>query len=673
MTIALKLPPHPKCGLPSTAHTYHDETGAPVLVANRYDRRDGTKFFMPFDVVQQEWKAPDLRPLYNLHQIVAADPERTILFVEGEKCADALAGLGFLATTSFGGCNALTKTDLSPLANRRVVIWPDDDTPGAKYANAVKSTLSKTMQTPAFAVILCPEIYGKVRERDEKNGFVKGWDAADAIEQGWTESDVKSLIKDAMDGTTKPCKAVQNQPPLDSIELWHTPEKEAFASVMFGDHVENMALESTDFRNFLSYQHYQAEGKMLSQTALDDKRRTMAGEALFNGPEYPVFNRLGTADDCLYLDLGGKDWASVCIDATGWKIVKRGAARFQRSRAMQALPAPVTGPADINLLRPFLNVGSETDFRMLVAWLLGCFQPKGPYPILILTGEQGSAKSTTAKVLRSLIDPVNPMTRSAPQSEQDLVIAARHNHVLAFDNLSHIKPALADALCRIATGGGFGTRKLHTNAEEVLFDATRPVLLNGIPDLASRPDLADRSIIVSLPVIEETKREFEAEFWTRFNHAAPHILAALLNATSTALARLSSVTLTERPRMADFTKWVTAAEPALGWPEGAFTEAYTANRQSVDSAAIEGNPVAEAIVSMITDHGPFKGTATELTKALRSLYPQLTDDPLIFPRQPNKLSVELKRVQPLLRRQGITMSKARQGKTGQRAICIKLG
>ncbi|MEH6647704.1 hypothetical protein [Sulfitobacter sp.] len=406
---------------------------------------------------------------------------------------------------------------------------------------------------------------------------------------------------------------------------------------------------------------------------LDDRRRTMAGEALFNGLEYPIFNRVGSVEDCLFLDLGGKDWASVCIDANGWKIVKRGAVRFLRSRAMQALPAPVTGPADINLLRPFLNVSSETDFRMLVAWLLGCFQPKGPYPILILTGEQGSAKSTTAKVLRSLIDPANPMTRSAPQSEQDLVIAARHNHALAFDNLSHIKPNLADALCRIATGGGFGTRKLHTNSEEVLFDATRPVLMNGIPDLASRPDLADRSIIVSLPVIEETEREFEAEFWTRFNQAAPHILAVLLNATATALARLSTVTLTERPRMADFTKWVSAAEPALGWPEGAFSEAYAANRQSVDSAAIECNPVAEAIVSMIMDRGPFKGTATELTKALRSLYPQLTDDPLIFLRQHNKLSSELKRVQPLLRRQGITMSKARQGKTGQRAICIKHG
>ena len=112
-------------------------------------------------------------------------------------------------------------------------------------------------------------------------------------------------------------------------------------------------------------------------------------------------------------------------------------------------------------------------------------------------------------MLRSLIDPANPIARSAPYSEQDLVIAAKHNHVMAFDNLSTIKPAMADALCRIATGGGFGTRKLHSDSDEVLFTATRPILLNGIPDLANRPDLADRAVIVTLPVITAHNRQFE--------------------------------------------------------------------------------------------------------------------------------------------------------------------
>ncbi len=148
------------------------------------------------------------------------------------------------------------------------------------------------------------------------------------------------------------------------------------------------------------------------------------------------------------------------------------------------------------------------------------------------------AKSTTAKALRSLIDPANPMARSAPHSEQDLVIAAKHNHVLAFDNLSTVKPVLADALCRIATGGGFGTRKLHSDSDEVLFTATRPILLNGIPDLANRPDLADRAIIVHLPVIEASARQFEAEFWKAYDRAAPGTFPRYPNKLTNALRRV---------------------------------------------------------------------------------------------------------------------------------------
>jgi putative DNA primase/helicase len=189
--------------------------------------------------------------------------------------------------------------------------------------------------------------------------------------------------------------------------------------------------------------------------------------------------------------------------------------------ALEALPIPTLGQGDANLLRDFVNAETDDDFRLLVACLIGCLHPTGPYPILILTGEQGSAKSTAARILCGLIDPARPATRSCPKDERDLVIAAQASHIVAFDNLSRVNGDLADALCRLATGGGFGTRKLHTNAEEMLFDATRPVLLNGIPDLAGRADPADRSIIIELPVIGERARRSEAELWEAFEDARP--------------------------------------------------------------------------------------------------------------------------------------------------------
>ena len=113
---------------------------------------------------------------------------------------------------------------------------------------------------------------------------------------------------------------------------------------------------------------------------------------------------------------------------------------------------------------------------------------------MAIGGEQGSAKSTRSALLRSVIDPRHPTLRSLPRDERDLVVAARNQHVLAFDNVSGLRHWLSDALCRIASGAGFGTRELYTDQEEVVFSGARPIILNGIEEVVERPDLAERSI-----------------------------------------------------------------------------------------------------------------------------------------------------------------------------------
>jgi putative DNA primase/helicase len=684
MTNNLATLAHPKAGRPATSYIYRNRDGTPVLIANRFNKPDGGKFFMPFDVVRNEWKAPDTRPLYNLDKITQADPAEPVVLVEGEKCADALTALGYLATTTYGGCQALRKADLSPLRNRTVTLWADLDEPGLSYVEKAAITLHRDFAAspkvvPISEVLLCKvKIRNGAEPATDSPMYGKGWDAADAVAEGWDTALIDRLLSyaeplDAANADTAPVS--QNDKPappnLADVEVWKTPDGEPFATLRFDGHFEHWPIGSATFKKYLSFQHYQATEKMLPQSALDDQRRTYEGQALFGSDTHPVFNRIGTLDRTLYVDLGGADWKAVAINSEGWQVIDHPPARFTRARSMQPLPMPAISGGDINLLRPFLNTATEADFQMLVAWLIGCFHPKGPYPILILNGEQGSAKSTTARVLRNLIDPANPIARSAPNTEQDLVIAAKHNHVLAFDNLSTIKPMMADAFCRIATGGGFGTRKLHTDADEMLFSATRPCLLNGIPDLAGRPDLADRAIVVSLPVIPPSERAFEGEFNKELDAAMPRILAGLLDAVSAALGNLASVRLTERPRMADFAKWVCAAEPALGWPAGAFLGAYAANRDSGDQATVEGNPVGLAIIKLVQDDVRWSGTMTELKTILRNRYPLLTDDPYSFPRQENKLSAAIRRIMPPLRRMGVEITFARQGQSGERILRIE--
>jgi putative DNA primase/helicase len=677
---------HPKAGKPVTNYIYRNQDGEPVLIANRFNKPDGGKFFVPFDVTRSEWKAPETRPLYNLDKIMQTHPAEPVILVEGEKCADALTALGYLATTTYGGCNALRKADLSPLRRRTVMLWPDLDPPGLSYVGKAALTLHRDFEAVPKVVPITETLLCNVMIDSGGNlpinppMYCKGWDAADAIAEGWGNTLIDRLLSygaplDAANANAAPTDANNTASPaasdLADIEVWKTPDGEPYATLRLDGHFEYWPITSPTFKKYLSFQHYQATEKMLSQSALDDQRRTYEGQALFGSDTHPVFNRIGTLGRTLYVDLGCDDWKAIAINSEGWQIIHHPPARFTRARSMQPLPHPAMSGGDINLLRPFLNTASEADFQMLIAWLIGCFHPKGPYPILILNGEQGSAKSTTARVLRNLIDPANPIARSAPNSEQDLVIAAKHNHVLAFDNLSTIKPMMADAFCRIATGGGFGTRKLHTDADEMLFSATRPCLLNGIPDLAGRPDLADRAIVVTLPVIAPTDRAFEGEFNKALDAAMPRILAGLLDGVSTALANLASVRLSERPRMADFAKWVSAAEPALGWTQGAFLAAYAANRDSGDRATVEGNSVGLAILKLVQDDVRWSGTMTELKSTLRNRYPLLTDDPYSFPRQENKLSAAIRRIIPPLRRTGVEISFERRGASGERILRIE--
>ena len=253
-------------------------------------------------------------------------------------------------------------------------------------------------------------------------------------------------------------------------------------------------------------------------------------------------------------------------------------------------------------MRSFLNVQSDADFVLVVAWALACLRNRGPYPVIVLSGEQGSAKSTFSAILRALLDPNTAPLRALPREDRDLFIAASNGHVLAFDNVSGLPAWISDTLCRLATGGGFAVRQLYTDQDEVLFDAARPVILNGIEDIVTRPDLADRAVFLTLEPIPEERRRPEAELWAAFEAERPRILGVLLDAVVEGLKRLPETQLPKLPRMADFALWATACETAL-WPAGTFWSAYCGNLDEAVEGVIDADPVAAAVRAMMSADG----------------------------------------------------------------------
>ena len=402
--------------------------------------------------------------------------------------------------------------------------------------------------------------------------------------------------------------------------LFHDGEG-TFAEIENTGHCETWPVRSLGFRQWLQLRYFKEHGGAPNNEALQSARDTIQAKARFEGPERKVYRRVGTANGSLYLDLCDPAWRAIEVDAKGWRIVDRPPVPFTRSRTMRELPEPTRGGHIddlrqlLNDLRQLLNLAADGDFILAVAWVLAALRDEGPYPVLVLTGEQGSAKSTCAQMLRALVDPCEAPLRSVPRNEQDLFIAARNGHVLAFDNLGGVPTWLSDALCRLSTGGGFAARELYTDDEEVVISAERPLILNGIDEVVARGDLADRAIFLTLSAILEADRKPEAELWARFDKARPRILGALLNALVEGVRRHPDVKLDRLPRMADFAMWAVACESAI-FPEGAFMRAYMGNRADAVESVIDANPVASAIRELMEKRASWAGTATELLTEL---------------------------------------------------------
>jgi hypothetical protein len=273
--------------------------------------------------------------------------------------------------------------------------------------------------------------------------------------------------------------------------------------------------------------------------------------------------------------------------------------------------------------------------------------------VLNINGEQGSAKSTAQKILRSLIDPNSSLLRCEPREPRDLVITAANSWIIGFDNLSSIRPWLSDALCRLSTGGGFATRELYTDAAEVIFESQRPVMFNGITDVANRSDLLDRSLLITLAAIPEAQRRPEKQLWAEFEMVMPRILGVLLDAVAGGLAGEPAVKLDRLPRMADFAVWITACEQALGWPAGTFMAAYAENRSSANETAMEASIVGTAIMEFMADRPTWEGISKELLAALGAKAGDQAQRRQDWPTNSRKLSGDLRRVAPNLRRAGL--------------------
>lgn len=370
-------------------------------------------------------------------------------------------------------------------------------------------------------------------------------------------------------------------------------------------------------------------------------------------------------DGGVYIDLCNPERQVLKVSAAGYSVFDYSDDQplFQRFKGMTQLPNPFEVAPDLDQLREFINLDSDDAWYLVLAFILYCFRPGGPYIILMVSGTAGSSKSTFSRVLRSLIDPSTVSTQAAPRNAADLMITASNSHMLVLDNMRELTNEMSDAFCRLATGGGMRTRALFTNTDETLFYAVKPCILNGIGDIASQPDLLSRSVQVELPIIKV--RRTEAEFNASFTAAQAGIFAGLMEALSKTLAEVDNVDEPANVRMADFFKWGIAVERAMGWKLDSFKDAYARNQRDQMKNLLSENALAQVLMQYVQEFESNevrkKSTPTELLDQLERLANDAQRCSKGWPDSPHGLSKRLKRIEPALRACGIGLAFTHSG------------
>lgn len=443
---------------------------------------------------------------------------------------------------------------------------------------------------------------------------------------------------------------------LSGAVLFHDQYGEAFIAVNGGGH-QIIKLKSEEFKQWLSRNCWVNHGQAPSPQTIAKAVQTLMGMARFDGPQHNLEIRSALNKDGLWYDCGNGH--AVHITAEGWKLVKNPPILFRRLQHQKTQAKPLRG-GKLGALANYINLTSEAERLLFLVYVAAAFVPGFPHPLLILHGSQGAGKSTPMRVMKELIDPSALQGLSEPKDPASFVQNAHHHAFLFFDNLSKMPAWFSDALARASTGDGFSKRMLYTDNDDVFYTVQRPIALNGINQVITKPDLLDRSILLKLQRIATDDRKTEEEIWQQFAEDRSKILGAIFDVLSKAIEIHKDLKLTDLPRMADFTRWGYSIAEAAGYGGEQFLQAYKDNIALQNEEAIEASPVALAIIGFMEDRESWEGAPAELLAVLN------VDHKLMhlrvgpgWPKEHTWMTRRINEVQPNLSERGIQVETLR--------------
>lgn len=440
----------------------------------------------------------------------------------------------------------------------------------------------------------------------------------------------------------------------EDVVLFHTPLQDAYGSITLNGITRTLAIKGSAFELWLTKQFYDFMGTPPDKNAVTRALSVLQAKAVYDGELHQLNYRVAELDGKYHYDLTNDRWETVVVAPDTCEVTTASAPLFMRRPTHKPQVTP-SFPGDLHLLLrhiPLKDAGSQI---LLLVYVVACLIALISHPVLVLVGPKGSAKSTTMKMLRSLLDPAENDALSMPRTARDLVLALANSYVSAFDNLETLSEEQSNLLCIAATGGTSTARRLFTDTDESVIKLHGCSILNGINVAVTRADLLDRAILLNLDRISSADRKEEKQVWEDFNRDKASILGGAFTTLSKALSLEPTIPPISLTRMADFTRWGFVIAEALELGGDNFLKAYNDSLAEGSREAIANHPVASALVALLANTNKWSGTITELLHALGEVASRERISTLskLWPTAPNYVTRRLNEVRSDLQEIGI--------------------
>jgi len=430
---------------------------------------------------------------------------------------------------------------------------------------------------------------------------------------------------------------------------------------------ELVEVKSEKFSAYLSFEHFKRLSTMPQRNDLQSIIGTLEYVVDMNKVSQ-VFLRFGYFNDNYYLDLANARGEVVEITPFGWSITTTPPVKFIRPQNQIALPTPVPG-GDPKVILEYLNMTSVDQEMFVMAAICSFPLADISRPILGFIGAPGSAKTTSARIIKMTLDPTAPLENDFENKKRELAVVFSHNACPLFDNMVEVRPDISAMLCKGCTGGAFSSRTLFTNSGIHTVSFKRGFIFTALDTPSREPDFLDRCLLIETDEIDKIVRKLETELLHDFQSDLPAILGGILDTIVAARGKLMSGFLVPAglPRLADFGRFGAAVCDHLGYSKDAFIQIITEDHSRKNNEKIiSKSPVAQAIVKLMIKTAKFEGTTATLLKAIM---PELILDDIFISVE--KLGRELNIIKCSLSKLGIDIDNSTRSAYGKKVVITK--